>query len=41
MRKFILMLLLAGVSSNAKAEPVEIGNGFGGDRLFVYPATVK
>lgn len=41
MRKFILILLLAGVSSNAKAEPVEIGSGFGGDRVFIYPATVK
>jgi hypothetical protein len=45
MRKFTLMLLLAGVSSNAmaaeQAEPVEVGNGFGGDRIFAYPATIK
>jgi len=42
MRKFILMLLLAGVSSNAMAaaEPVEVGSGFGGDKVFVYPATI-
>jgi hypothetical protein len=43
MRKFILMLLLAGVSSNAmaEAEAVEIGNGFGGDRIYAYPASIK
>jgi hypothetical protein len=45
MRKFILMLLLAGVSSNAmaaeEADAVEIGNGFGGDRVYAYPASIK
>jgi hypothetical protein len=45
MRKFILMFLLAGVSSNAmaaeEAETVEIGNGFGNDRVYAYPATKK
>jgi hypothetical protein len=42
MREFILMLLV-GVSSNvmAKEEPVEVGSGFGGDKVFVYPATIK
>lgn len=42
MRKFILMLLLAGVSSNAmaKEEPVEVGSGFGGDTVFAYPASI-
>ena len=43
MRKLILMLLLAGVSSNAMAEdkPVEIGSGFGADRIFAYPTMIK
>lgn len=43
MRKFILMSLLAGVSSNAMADgtPVEIGSGFGDGRVFAYPSTIK
>jgi hypothetical protein len=44
MRKFILMLLWAGLGSKAMAEetpPVEVGSGFGGDRVFAYSTTIK
>jgi Surface-adhesin protein E len=43
MLKIVLLLLSAGMNSNAiaKVELVEIGNGFGGDKVFIYPNTIK
>jgi hypothetical protein len=42
MFKIVLMLLLTGMSSNAMAKgEVEVGNGFGGDKVFAYPDTMK
>jgi hypothetical protein len=43
MHKVVLMMMLAGMSSNAmaKADPVEVGNGFGDDKVYAYPDTKK
>ena len=42
MHKVVLLLLLTGISSNAMAKgEVEVGNGFGGDKVFAYPASIK
>jgi Surface-adhesin protein E len=42
MHKVVLMLLLTGMSSTAIAKgEVEVGNGFGGDKVFAYPDSKK